>query len=143
LEKREMTNPKTMPSVAGVSSAGEDGRVPWVFLIVIVCLLIGWVLTSWEKRLSLDRFDRAMAIELLKSWRKAGQPEGRALTEFMQGGAPDTIVSNCEVTIDGTEYQTIFAVTNARSHRVGTLFVTKGDALIWVDARGQPTIEPK
>jgi hypothetical protein len=128
----------------------DESRGEWLWSfaglagLLIVCAAIGYYV--WARIYITQSLQRADIIELtqtLKRWIEAGQPKGEALTGFMQGRRQDLVVSNRLFTIDGTNYTAQFAVTNPKSQRPGTLFVTTNENLIWLTPAGQPELVPR
>jgi hypothetical protein len=120
----------------------------WSFLgvagMLIVCAAIGYYV--WARiyvTRSLHRSDIIELTQTFKRWVEAGQPEGATLTEFMRGRRQDLVVSNRSFTIEGTNYLTQFAVTQPKSQRPGTLFVTTNEVLIWLAPNGQSELVPR
>lgn len=112
--------------------------------MLIVCAAIG--LYVWARIYVTRSLHQADIIELtltLKRWVEAGQPEGEALAEFMRGRRQDLVVSNRSFMIEGTNYLTQFAVTQPKSRRPGTLFVTTNEVLIWLAPNGQSKLVPR
>lgn len=128
----------------------DESRAGWLwsFLglagVLIVCAAIGYYV--WARIFVTRSLHQADIIELtqtLKRWVEAGRPEGEALTEFMRGRRRDLVVSNRSFTIGGTNYLTLLAVTQPKSQRPGTLFVTTNEVLIWLAPDGQSQLVPR
>jgi hypothetical protein len=112
----------------------------WVSSVIIflACAVVAYYV--WAKiyiTKSLQRADEVELTQTLRRWMEEGRPEGEALTEFMQGRRQDLVVSNRTFTVRGTNYKTQFAVTTPKSQRLGTLFITTNEALIWCSPSGQ------
>lgn len=83
----------------------------WIVSFAALCVA-GFLLVSHLIRGSVYRAEAVQLYALLDRWLEAGQPEGVALTEFMQGRRPDLIVTNRTLEIDRKTYVTYFALTN-------------------------------
>lgn len=122
----------------------DESRGGWLWSfaglagLLIVCAALGYYV--WARinvTRSLHRADIFELTQTFKRWVEAGRPEGDALTEFMRGRRQDLVVSNRSFTIEGTNYLAQFAVTQPKSQRPGTLFVTTNEVLIWLDRNGR------
>ena len=111
---------------------------PSAIVVGVLCLaMLGFFWLRVTFRHSLDRADGFELTQNLKRWGEAGRPEGKKLTEFMQGRRPDIVFSNQLLAIGGTNFVTQFALTKPKSGRAGTLFVTTNEVLIWADMSGR------
>jgi hypothetical protein len=116
----------------------ETSSIGWLLFIgisFVVLLVVLFIMLRSAKNHSLDRVDGVGLTETVQRWVEAGKPEGDKLSEFMQD-RNDFVVSNRVFDIGGTNYTTLFAVTNPRSHRDATLFVTTNKVLIWLESSG-------
>src|SRR5687767_5837468 len=94
-----------------------------LIIVIVVCSISGFLFLRVATYKSLDRADSSELTEAVERWFESNRPEGTALNTFMSGRRPDLVFTNRLVTINGTNYTTIFALTRSRSGRAGVLFV--------------------
>ncbi len=107
---------------------------------VIFCVVVAYLILSFFVTRSLHRADCAEISSYYKGWIQAGKPGGEELIKFMQGRRRDLIVTNRIFLIQGTNYFSQFAVTEPKSLRDGTLFITTNGILIWQPLNHDPEI---
>ena len=125
------------------TSEQDSSMGNWVMLIVggiFVAVIGGFLYLRISINHSLHRADCITLTETVRRWKEAGSPTGAKMGEFMQGRRPDMFSSNRLVSIAGTNYTTLLAITKPSSHRPGTLFVTTNGVLIWLGSSGNPQI---
>ena len=118
-----------------------DGVIAAVSVLVlsIVVMLVWWVVKNANA--GLDDADRIDLTEIVRQWREAGKPTGEKLDAFMRGRRENLIPVNRKITVEGTQYGAQFAITKAKSHRKGILYITSDQVLIWVASSGQAKLE--
>ena len=86
---------------------------------------------------------RATALELkllLQRWVESGSPSGGEVVKFLHGRNPDLVASNIVITINGTNFHTVFALKRPKSREKATCFITARGTCIWVPDDGKPKL---
>ena len=94
------------------------------------------LLLYYASNVNYEQHDEIVLTAELRSWIRAGAPEGHDLVTFMQGRREGFVVANRVFEVAGKSYVSQFALTNAYAHP-GILFITKQGDLIWIKESGE------
>ncbi len=130
-----------------IRNVEDNEALRWQFVVGLVCLLVlsvyGFLLwIRFEIKESLDRGDKDYLKQTFSRWDRAGRPEDSDPRFPFGGGRKSFVQSNIVVSIDGKVYHTQFAITERKSRRPGTLFVSTNGILLQVLPNGRATVSP-
>ena len=118
-------------------------RIAGIVLLIAAALVIGYAVVS-RKAFHNDAvlWNAANLVSLVSDWRKAGAPQGEALTNLLSGyGSFRPFAFTNTMKVNGTNYQCLFAVRSPRFAEDGLLAVTKDQVAIWVGQKERRIVE--
>jgi hypothetical protein len=103
--------------------------------LIAVFLLRDQIWTQIKKK-SLLVADEAELRSTYDRWLEAGKPSGADLTNFMQGRNPRIFIKSANFNLNGSNVQTLLAMTNLSSGESGALIITMSKLLMKQEVNG-------